>query len=139
MCLGRPLALNDRDCTCELPAGVNDEDLDAYFSAAAPPSEVTEKVSPVAGFIAICKLSQLLGEVGNLVSMLHIHRLVPSQRTLFRIHSIMQNLGGSLPAWVQRSSDSVHYSVQHTSGGIDLTLCVVASILHSGALMILHS
>lgn len=146
MCLGRPMAVNDRDCTCEMP-GVDGEDDTLAAGISVPMAKSITRLqasSPMsstrAGFIVICKLCRLLGDVSNLVNSVQIRQQAPSPKVLCRIQSRIQYIGrGSRPPWLQEAPDStVHYSIPDAQRGIDLTLCVVASMLHSGALMSLH-
>lgn len=143
MCLGRPMSILDRDCTCELPANLHDDDLVVDSSTAPGPGSSLPSVpmsSPMAGFLVICKLGQVLGQVSHLGNSVQVHHRRASPKILKRIYSSMQSLGISAPPrWLQRSSNStVRYLVPNAQGGIDTTMCVVASILHSGALMTLH-
>lgn len=143
MCLGRPMSILDRDCTCELPAILNEDDLvvDSSTAPGAGPSLTSVPTSsPMAGFLVICKLGQVLGQVSHLGNSVQIHHRRASPKILKRIYSSIQSLGiSSPPRWLQESSSStVRYLVPNAQGGIDTTMCVVASILHSGALLTLH-
>ncbi|KAH9233218.1 hypothetical protein K456DRAFT_1911426 [Colletotrichum gloeosporioides 23] len=148
ICLGRPMAVQDDDCDCELPMDMKDEDFEPYClkSRTYHPAKVdipSEGPCIMSGFLAFARLSRLAGKIQHLNSPLNLRKLASAdsaktQRFLSRIDTYdqaLRNWLASLPPHIQFSANSMEKS---PGGDPALVMCVIIFILHAGSLLNLY-
>ncbi|KAF4871698.1 Transcriptional activator protein acu-15 [Colletotrichum siamense] len=148
ICLGRPMAVQDDDCDCELPMDMKDEDFEPYYlkSRTYHPAKVdipSEGPCIMSGFLAFARLSRLAGKIQHLNSPLNLRKLASAdsaktQRFLSRVDTYdqaLRNWLASLPPHIQFSANSMEKS---PGGDPALVMCVIIFILHAGSLLNLY-
>ncbi|KAF9881500.1 hypothetical protein CkaCkLH20_00646 [Colletotrichum karsti] len=147
ICLGRPMAIQDDDCDCELPLDLRDEDLEPLDQKRrrrlATEELTTLKSSPVSGFLAFARLCRLAGKIQRLNSPLQLRKLASAgvdklHKFLSRVDSHDQALRKwleSLPPDIQFSANSME---RGPGGDPALVMCVIIFILHAGSLLNLY-
>ncbi|KAF4488475.1 putative transcriptional regulatory protein [Colletotrichum fructicola Nara gc5] len=148
ICLGRPMAVQDDDCDCELPMDMKDEDFEPYYlkSRTYHPPKVDippEGSCIMSGFLAFARLSRLAGKIQHLNSPLNLRKLASAdsaktQRFFSRVDTYdqaLRNWLASLPPHIQFSANSMEKS---PGGDPALVMCVVIFILHAGSLLNLY-
>ncbi|KAF4921621.1 Cutinase transcription factor 1 alpha [Colletotrichum viniferum] len=148
ICLGRPMAVQDDDCDCELPMDMTDEDFEPYYlkSRTYHPAKVdipSEGPCIMSGFLAFARLSRLAGKIQHLNSPLNLRKLASAdsaktQRFLSRVDTYdqaLRNWLASLPPHIQFSANKMEKS---PGGDPALVMCVIIFILHAGSLLNLY-
>ena len=110
LALGRPLGINDSDCDVEMPAEVDDDQLQQYFSGAA----LNQKHPPLmTGSIALKKLYEIAGRVlrevyalDNCKDNLEAEKGVELQRTVENLDAELAKWCDELPAVFKSSSET---------------------------------
>ena len=145
ICLGRPSAVRDEDCYCEMPLDMNDEDLDSTCRqrGSKTPNNPDGKPSLMTGFLAFSRLCRIAGKIQQLNSPRNIQNLATgdpgkAQRFVNRVvaHDRM------LRSWLDSLPDDIRFSANTADWNLDgnphLTMCVVMFILHAGSLLNLY-
>ncbi|KAL3291599.1 fungal specific transcription factor domain-containing protein [Colletotrichum asianum] len=148
ICLGRPMAVQDDDCDCELPMDMKDEDFEPYYLKsrtyhAAKVDIPSEGPCIMSGFLAFARLSRLAGKIQHLNSPLNLRKVASAdsaktQRFLSRVDTYdqaLRNWLASLPPHIQFSANSMEKS---PGGDPALVMCVIIFILHAGSLLNLY-
>ncbi|KAF5505975.1 putative transcriptional regulatory protein [Colletotrichum siamense] len=148
ICLGRPMAVQDDDCDCELPMDMTDEDFEPYYlkSRTYHPAKVdipSKGPCIMSGFLAFARLSRLAGKIQHLNSPLNLRKLASAdsaktQRFLSRVDTYdqaLRNWLASLPPHIQFSANKMEKS---PGGDPALVMCVIIFILHAGSLLNLY-
>ncbi|KAG7048231.1 Zn(II)2Cys6 transcription factor [Colletotrichum scovillei] len=141
ICLGRPLAVKDEDCYCELPLDVCDEDvMSGIKSGHAVGEEAT--TSPMSGFLAFAKLCQLAGKIQDFSSPLKLQKVASADaekthRFLARVDAHDQ----ALRKWLESLPGEIQFSANRKNkshGDISMVHCVITFFLHAGSLISLY-
>lgn len=148
ICFGRPMAVQDDDCDCELPLDKRDEDFEPQYMKSKlhhPPKADIPSDGPciMSGFLALARLSRLTGKIQHLTSPLNLRKLASgdsdkSQRFLSRVDTYdqaLRNWLASLPPHIQFSANSMEKS---PGGDPALVMCVITFVLHAGSLLSLY-
>lgn len=96
MALGRPLGIEDRDCDAEMPADVDDEDLQEYFQGA-----MLQRSAPplMTGFIALVELYKIAGRVCREIYGLDKCKENLEQDKMAELLAAVTNLDNELTEW----------------------------------------
>jgi hypothetical protein len=161
ICLGRPFAVDDRDCACDLPYDLGDEELQrqclsqAQTLAAVDPGSVdsmkapSTSSSPITGFIAFARLCRIAGKIQRLGSPSALIRLSAtheSNTAAKKAHLLARRvatLDRALHEWLDDLPDSICYSANEAEGAgpgsnPSLVMCVIIFMMHSGSLLTLY-
>ncbi|KXH25930.1 hypothetical protein CSAL01_04484 [Colletotrichum salicis] len=141
ICLGRPLAVQDEDCHCELPSDVRDEDIvSGIKSQGAIDEEAT--MSPMSGFLAFARLCRLAGKIQEFSSPLKLRKIASANadkthRFLARVDAHDQ----ALRKWLESLPGEIQFSANRNNkkhGDISMVHCVITFFLHAGSLINLY-
>jgi hypothetical protein len=162
ICLGRPFAVDDRDCACDLPYDLGDEELQQQCSAQAQALATTDPgsmgsmeapsttSSPITGFIAFARLCRIAGKIQRLGSPSALIRLSATQKSdvaAKRARSLSRGvatLDRALHEWLDNLPDSIRFSANNESEGAspgsnpNLVMCVIIFMMHSSSLLTLY-
>ncbi|KAK1657541.1 fungal-specific transcription factor domain-containing protein [Colletotrichum godetiae] len=141
ICLGRPLAVQDEDCHCELPSDVKDEDI---VSGIKIPRAIDEEatMSPMSGFLAFARLCRLAGRIQGFSSPLKLRKIASADadkthRFLARVDAHDQ----ALRKWLESLPGEIQFSANRKNkkhGDISMVHCVITFFLHAGSLINLY-
>jgi hypothetical protein len=167
ICLGRPFAVDDRDCACDLPWDLSDEDLQRQCraqaqaqaharsarSAADPPSVTSidpplppPPSSPMTGFIAFARLCRIAGKIqrlGSPSSLLGLSASSGNNKARLLAARVVA-LDRDLREWLDNLPDSIRFSanqeINAAGPGSDpsLVMCVIIFMMHAGSLLNLY-
>lgn len=141
ICLGRPMAVDDKDCCCELPLDVSDEALERYCQDSSRDARVLhDALPPLTGFLAFARLCQISVRIQQLGSPLRLRKLAsPNLQKTRKYLSRVASLDQALRNWLETLPDSVRFSAnavdQRAGGDSRLVMCVIIFILHAGSLL----
>lgn len=148
ICLGRPMAVHDEDCYCEMPLNMSDDLLEQYSRAliqrAGPNHPIpSEQSSPLSGFLAFARLCRITGRIQRLNSPHSIRRLAStSPSKARRFVSRVAAYDRSLRAWLESLPEDVRFSASRLEGGAEqngsLAMCAIIFIVHAGSLLNLY-
>ncbi|KZL87105.1 zn 2cys6 transcription factor [Colletotrichum incanum] len=143
ICLGRPMAVQDEDCDCELPLDMRDDDVGSYHNN-------QEKIhvggrgpsSPMSGFLAFARLCRLSGKIQQFSSPLKLRNLASAdadrtQKFLARVDAYDQ----VLRKWLESLPGDIQFSANRMDkgyGNISMVNCVTIFFLHAGSLINLY-
>ncbi|EOD50241.1 putative fungal specific transcription factor domain-containing protein [Neofusicoccum parvum UCRNP2] len=132
MCLGRPMAVDDDDCDCELPLDMADEHLDLYCR---DPSVGCGSSSALAGFLAFSELCKIASRIVK--STRAVQRSQGSRSLKKELQSQTEALDGQLRRWLQNLPDVVKFSPNRSDedGRLHLTMCIITFILHAASII----
>jgi hypothetical protein len=166
ICLGRPMAVNEEDCACELPLDLEDDPLQQWcheqgqiqaqqaeqgrhpLPPAPPPPEIP--ASTLTGFLAFAKLSHIAGRIQQLGSA---RRFAASSR---RYRERVAKLDTALRRWLENLPDAIRFSANAVerksdderddfrgtgvegTGQPGLVMCVIIFMVHAGSLLNLY-
>ena len=147
ICLGRPMAVHDEDCCCEMPLNMSDELLEQYSRAFGreprPNYQVPPDPSPpLSGFLAFARLCRIAGRIQRLNSPHSIRKLAsanPSkaQKLVTRVAAHSQ----ALRAWSETLPQDVRFSPDMPQGAEQtggLAMRIIVFIVHAGSLLNLY-
>ncbi|CAG9952688.1 unnamed protein product [Clonostachys rosea f. rosea IK726] len=137
ICLGRPMAINDCDCCCDLPMPVADEELEAACNRATPFDDGLPATSPLSGFLAFAQLCQISGKVHSLQSPTRIASL-NTPRGQKRMMALGKKLEKMLDVWLNGLPDEIRFSANNLDHSPDLTMCIILFVVHAGSLLDLY-
>ncbi|UQC90020.1 uncharacterized protein CLUP02_15551 [Colletotrichum lupini] len=110
ICLGRPLAVKDEDCYCELPLDVRDEDvMSGIKSGHAVDVEAT--TSSMSGFLAFAKLCRLAGKIQEFSSPLNLQKIASADAE--RTHRFLARVDAhdqALRKWLESLPGEIQFS-----------------------------
>jgi hypothetical protein len=117
ICLGRPFAAREEDCRCSLPVNLHDEQYLAFITDQPGPSNPNFRKhtgdKPLTGFLAFARLCRIAGKAR-------------------RCEKVLEN-------WLANLSDDFRFSANAVdtdySQTPELTMCVIAFIMHAGLLL----
>lgn len=148
ICFGRPMAVQDDDCDCELPLDKRDEDFEPQSAKSKlhhPPKAGIPSDGPciMSGFVALARLSRLAGKIQQITSPLKLRKIAStesdnSQIFLSRVDKYdqaLRNWLASLPPHIQFSANSMEKS---PGGDPALVMCVITFVLHAGSILCLY-
>lgn len=147
ICLGRPFAARDEDCRCSLPANLRDEEYLTFIANQSEPSnpstskEIEEM--PLTGFLAFARLCRIAGMCESLNSPSRIRILASSDTSKVRRYvARARKCEKVLEKWLASLSDEFRFSANAVdtdySQTPELTMCVIAFIMHAGLLLNLY-
>ncbi|KAK1445826.1 hypothetical protein CMEL01_10069 [Colletotrichum melonis] len=141
ICLGRPLAVKDEDCYCELPLDVRDEDvMSGIKSGHAVDVEAT--TSSMSGFLAFAKLCRLAGKIQEFSSPLNLQKIASADAE--RTHRFLARVDAhdqALRKWLESLPGEIQFSANRKNkshGDISMVHCVITFFLHAGSLINLY-
>ncbi|KAI3556117.1 hypothetical protein CABS02_03826 [Colletotrichum abscissum] len=141
ICLGRPLAVKDEDCYCELPLDVRDEDvISGIKSGHAVDVEAT--TSSMSGFLAFAKLCRLAGKIQEFSSPLNLQKIASADAE--RTHRFLARVDAhdqALRKWLESLPGEIQFSANRKNkshGDISMVHCVITFFLHAGSLINLY-
>ena len=110
LALGRPLGINDTDCDVEMPAEVDDDQLQQYFMGAA----LNQRHPPLlAGTVALVKLYEIAGRVlrqvyalDNCKEYLEVEKRAELQHTVENLDVELTKWCDELPVVFKSSSET---------------------------------
>jgi hypothetical protein len=148
-CLGRPVAIHEKDCCCELPMDMSDEDLEMYCARyeakddANKPKVDKASSSPLTGFIAFARLCQISGRVQQLGSPLRLRALKSfSSNKAKKYLSRVSALDHALHEWPKQLPASIHLSGNpidnRSEDSPGLVMRMLISIVHAGSTLNLY-
>jgi len=136
------MAVNDRDCDPIFPLDVDNEELNSNLANIAPSftpaNESFSVASPMTGFGAICRLSQVLGNVINSVHSVQFHHKEMLWKKISHLRSVIQSLDQNTAEWVQLAPDFESLPRQDPNWDQSATMRVIASIIREGSIITLH-
>ncbi|KAK6366321.1 hypothetical protein LTS17_010827 [Exophiala oligosperma] len=145
ICLGRPAAILDEDCNCEMPLNVSDEDLELF---AHQPNSIDSHYdpkasSPAMGFLAFAKLCRIAGKIQQLNSPRRIGELASADPDKMRKFSAkVASRDRLLRSYLESLPDEICFSANVSQWDHDrnyhLTMCMIIFIVHSGSLLNLY-
>ncbi|KAH9943098.1 fungal-specific transcription factor domain-containing protein [Epithele typhae] len=98
LALGRPLAIEDRDCDVEIPVELDDEQLPQYFSGATlPPGHVPL----MRGFIELISLYKIAGRVLREVYAIDMCKDNLEMNKRNELHRFVETLDRTLSKWCE--------------------------------------
>ncbi|KAK1635549.1 fungal-specific transcription factor domain-containing protein [Colletotrichum phormii] len=141
ICLGRPLAVQDEDCHCELPLDVRDEDIVSGIKSQRTIDEEA-MMSPMSGFLAFARLCRLAGKIQEFSSPLKLRKIASADadkthRFLARVDAHDQ----ALRKWLESLPGEIQFSANRKNkkhGDISMVHCVITFFLHAGSLINLY-
>jgi len=134
--LGRPSAIFDFDCDCELPMDLDDRDVENWCN---DPSQVivdTPGIHKLTGFIAFSKLCQIAGKIVQSTRELQVLKDDPTEEATLK--GLVAARDAELADWLDHVPDSIKFAANNPHGGSDLTICVITFIFHAGSIINLH-
>ncbi|CVK95812.1 uncharacterized protein FMAN_13738 [Fusarium mangiferae] len=141
ICLGRPMAANDSDCSCALPLPLADEELDTLYNVEGTLDNGMNQRSALSGFLDLIGLCKVSGEVQSIQSPSEISEL-GSKVGQKRVMDLALGQERSLDIWLKdlpehlQSSESYFISIM--SAGSKSELSVQSLIIHDGTLVALY-
>lgn len=145
ICLGRPAAIHDEDCNCEMPLNVSDEDLESF---AHQPSSIgshydPQASSPAMGFLAFAKLCRIAGKIQQLNSPRRIKDLASADPDKMRKFAAkVASRDRLLRSYLEDLPDDICFSANVPQWDHDrnyhLTMCMIIFIVHAGSLLNLY-
>lgn len=132
MCLGRPMAVDDEDCDCELPLDMADEHLEVYCR---DPSMGCGTSSALAGFLAFSELCRIASKIAK--STRAVQRMQGSRSQKKELQSQTESLDRRLRCWLQNLPDVVKFSPNRSdeAGKLHLSMCIITFILHAASII----
>ncbi|OHF02882.1 hypothetical protein CORC01_01640 [Colletotrichum orchidophilum] len=142
ICLGRPLAVQDEDCHCELPLDMRDEDVVSGSCQKNGTISEENTPSPMSGFLAFARLCRLAGKIQEFSSPLKLRKIASAnadktQRFLARVDAHDQ----ALRKWLESLPGDIQFSANRKNkshGDISMVNCVIIFFLHAGSLINLY-
>ena len=98
LALGRPLAIEDRDCDVEIPVELDDEQLPQYFSGALMPQG---QVTLMRGFVELISLYKIAGRVLREVYALDKCKDNLEMERRNELHRSVETLDWTLTKWCE--------------------------------------
>jgi hypothetical protein len=144
ICLGRPFAARDEDCRCSLPANLRDEQYLAFITDQPEPSnrDSTKHTGdkPLTGFLAFARLCRIAGKCESLNSPSRTRILASTNPSKVRSYvAKARRCENVLENWLANLSDDFRFSANAVdtdySQTPELTMCVIAFIMHAGLLL----
>lgn len=116
---GTPKHINRAEWDVPLP------DFDSLsISAIANRSEVTDdRLEGARSFIALCRLTEILGEVLPLIYALHVRKEISCLKALRRVEASLDEWEDSLPEWLDLNRSEFQ---RNASGALNLQLSFLA-------------
>ncbi|KAH8895557.1 hypothetical protein GQ53DRAFT_715269 [Thozetella sp. PMI_491] len=145
ICLGRPAAIDDGDCSCDLPFDMSDEDL--YRECSHPMIGSTlqsrDATSPLTGFLSFARLCHIAGKIQKLGTPARLRQLKSlSPERARKYLARMSLLDRQLRRWLETLPDSIRFSANEIDRGAGadpgLVMCVIIFIVHAGSLLNLY-
>ncbi|SPO02311.1 uncharacterized protein DNG_04984 [Cephalotrichum gorgonifer] len=150
ICLGRPFAVHDEDCYCEMPLNISDDDLEQHCrilkqnnAPAGHRAPGSGQSPPLSGFLAFARLCRIAGRIQQLNSPHSIRKLAStSPRKAQKFVSRVAAHDRSLRVWFDNLPDDVRLSVNMVQGSPEQnrvrTMGVIVFIVHAGSLLNLY-
>ena len=137
-CLGRPMAVEDGDCDCEIPLDLDDEELQSYCKN--PESFLGDQnTSRLTGFIVFTKLCKVSGQIARSMTSLMLQRKDKNLGKARKLRKLVTELENELSEWLQRVPDVIKFSVNDCDqASPHLTMCVISYSIHAGCIINLH-
>jgi hypothetical protein len=144
ICLGRPFAARDEDCRCSLPANLRDEQYLAFVTDQPGPSNLNSSKhtgdKPLTGFLAFARLCRIAGKCESLNSPSRTRILASTNpQKLRRYVAKARRCEKVLENWLANLSDDFRFSANAVDNDHpqtpELTMCVIAFIMHAGLLL----
>lgn len=156
VCLGRPMAANDGDCSCALPRSISDEELEA---ACSRPEDLVEQPtsskSPLSGFLAFTQLCRISSRIQDLQTPVRIASIGSTQGRGRMVKSA-KDIEKSLDEWLDGLPDEIRFSAKYLpcwgellvensltccstlDRGPTLTMSILVFVIHAGSLLNLY-
>lgn len=136
------MAVDEKDCSCEVPLDMNDEDLERYCRQPAPDRTLPTS-SRLTGFIALVRLCEIAGRIQQLSSPGRLPQLsslsTKKSRQYLRRAS---ELDRELCEWLATIPDCIRFSANAPDGcpggDTELVMCVIIFVIHAGSLLNLN-
>lgn len=138
VCLGRPMAVDDDDCTCELPSNLADDQIGKVEKHNDENRDSTLSTNlPMTGFIVFSKLCRIAGQIVRSSRTLQRLRHSKSVSRVKEARKRMRRLDKDLSKWLQQLPDTIKFSANKPDADhrIHLTMCVITFILHAGSII----
>ncbi|PVH74792.1 hypothetical protein DL98DRAFT_428701 [Cadophora sp. DSE1049] len=138
-CLGRPMAVEDGDCDCEIPLDLDDEELEGYCRSPNSSFLNDQKTSRLTGFIVFSKLCKVSGQIARSMTSLMLQHKDKSLRKGRKLRRLVTELENELSQWLQEVPDVIKFSVNDFDQTSPyLTMCVISYSIHAGCIINLH-
>ncbi|KAK5121035.1 hypothetical protein LTR85_005819 [Meristemomyces frigidus] len=130
ICLGRPMASDDADCTCDLPSETDDDE-------SSDSADNTPAATPMSGFVAFAELCEIASEVVRSTRALRRSRHNGRLSTARNTHETTISLSEDLQLWLEKLPDSIRFAANRTDAAhkVDLTMCVITYMLHAASVI----
>lgn len=149
ICLGRPMAIEDADCDCEIPLDMDDSELEIFCrsdntrnaslrrSVSGTPSS-----SGLGGFLSLLRLCQLSGKITRSVNYVHLKQNRKGYKKAAEPMRLARELDLELESWLKNVPDPIAYlassASSDSSGDVHLTMYIISYIVHAGCVINLH-
>ncbi|RSL64574.1 hypothetical protein CEP53_004012 [Fusarium sp. AF-6] len=138
VCLGRPTAANDSDCSCALPRSILDEELVAALGHSEGLNEgPASSKSPLSGFLAFTQLCQISSRIQHLQAPARLASLNSPQGRRRMVRSANE-IEKSLDDWLDGLPDEIRFSANTLDRGPTLTMSILVFVIHAGSLLNLY-
>ncbi|KAL4933996.1 MFS transporter [Aspergillus undulatus] len=129
ICLGRPMAIDEADCCCDLPFDISNEDLEQFGLPKDSTPSLAPSPSPMAGFLAFTRFCRIAARVHRFYSSSRIRGRdgpatgVEDWSTLLPALDILVR---ELVDWLQELPNEIRFSADPTTSGPNLTIPLAA-------------
>ena len=137
------MAVQERDCFCELPLDLSDEDLDRHCSSKGKSFVALGRRRPLTGFLCFARLCQLSGRIQQLGSPLRLRR--PSSHNAEKTAKYLSRVSAhhqALREWLNTLPDNVRFFSNNFDATVavdsSLVMSVLIAIVHAGSLLNLY-
>ncbi|KAM0751794.1 hypothetical protein T439DRAFT_379882 [Meredithblackwellia eburnea MCA 4105] len=134
--LGRPGGTHDDDCDTELPAEVDDEDLEAWSNG-----DPVQPSTFMTGFMYLSKIYIVAGKIVRSAQSLSMLRNMDERGAnsdSSEIQSTIASLDRLLEDWVESLPDRVRYAANSDDHPEMVALCLLAYLVYYSAVINLH-